>query len=102
MDVINVLNLLFNFYRTHCDEFDETSEENKLVYTEIYQLYTNSVEDYIKTELEKRISNKMSISPLIFMIQLFQTEYLETVFCPVSLLIYIWGLVEQSQLQHKD
>ena len=57
MDVINVLNLLCNFYRTHCDEFDETSEENKLVYTEIYQLYTNSVEDYIKTELEKRISN---------------------------------------------
>ena len=49
--------MLFNFYRTHCDEFDETSEENKLVYTEIYQLYTNSVEDYIKTELEKRISN---------------------------------------------
>ena len=41
--------------RSHCDEFDETSEENKLVYTEIYQLYTSAVEDFIEAELEKRV-----------------------------------------------
>merc|ERR1712029_282972 len=43
--------------RSHCDEFDETSEENKLVYTDIYQLYTNSVEEFIQAQLEKRIHN---------------------------------------------
>ena len=43
--------------RSHCDEFDETSEENKLIYTEIYQNYTKSVEEFIETELDKRIQN---------------------------------------------
>ena len=35
-------------------------------------------------------------------LQLFQTNYLEISLCPVSLLIYIRGLVEHSQLQKKD
>ena len=33
---------------------------------------------------------------------LFQTNYLEIGLCPVSLLKYIWGLVEHSQLPKKD
>ena len=35
-------------------------------------------------------------------IGLFQTEYLEIVLCSVSLLIYIWGLVEHGHIQNYD
>ena len=39
------------------------------------------------------------LRPHFLEIQLFQTEYLGIVFCPVSLLIYFWGLVEYGQLE---
>ena len=35
-------------------------------------------------------------------IWLFQTEYLEIVLCSVSLLIYIWGLVEHGHMQKNN
>lgn len=41
--------------KENCDEFDETSEENKLIYTDIYNTYTKAVEDYIERELVARV-----------------------------------------------
>ena len=39
------------------EHFDENVEENKLIYTEIYQEYTKTVEDFIEEQLQKRIEN---------------------------------------------
>jgi len=40
---------------SNCEEFDENSEENKLIYMDIFQGYTKAVEEFIEEELEKRI-----------------------------------------------
>lgn len=37
-------------------EFDE-SEENKIIYTEIFNEYTNSIEMYIESKLKQQIDN---------------------------------------------
>ena len=44
----------------------------------------------------------VSLRPHFYQSKLFQKKYLKIVLCPVSLLIYSWGLVEHSQLQKKN
>ncbi len=39
------------------EHFDERIEENKLIYTEIYQEYTKVVEEFIEEQLKRRIEN---------------------------------------------
>ncbi|XP_040573957.1 ADP-ribosylation factor-like protein 2-binding protein isoform X1 [Lepeophtheirus salmonis] len=39
----------------HYIHFDENLEENKFIYTEIFEEYTSRVETFIETELSKRI-----------------------------------------------
>ena len=39
------------------EHFDENEEENKLIYTEIYQEYTTTIEDFIVEQLKERIEN---------------------------------------------
>ena len=48
------------------------------------------------------IYRNVSLRPHFYQSQLFQTNYLEIVLCPVSLLIHTWGLVEHSPLQKKN
>ena len=39
------------------EHFDENVEENKLIYTEIYDEYTKTVEEFIEEQLKQRIEN---------------------------------------------
>eukprot|EP00128_Syssomonas_multiformis_P005958 Colp12_sorted_trinity150504_noHs@21928 len=42
-----------NFMDKNCSVFED-AEENKLVYTEIFQNYTSSIENFIETKLKER------------------------------------------------
>lgn len=48
------LELRSDFMEKYWREFDE-SEENKLIYTEIFKKYQNTVEKYIEEEIRKNI-----------------------------------------------
>ncbi|XP_068904774.1 ADP-ribosylation factor-like protein 2-binding protein [Tenebrio molitor] len=48
------LNLHRNFMEDHWEEFEE-GEENKLIYTDIFKKYIETIEKYIETELKKAI-----------------------------------------------
>ncbi|RZB77467.1 ADP-ribosylation factor-like protein 2-binding protein [Asbolus verrucosus] len=50
----NFLNLHTEFMEEHWQEFDE-GEENKLVYSDIFEKYLETIEKYIETELKKAI-----------------------------------------------
>ena len=39
------------------EHFVENVEENKLIYTEIYDEYTKTVEEFIEEQLKQRIEN---------------------------------------------
>lgn len=53
----NFLNLLSTFMENHYLEFDYNNEENKLIYMDIFQKYTETIEKYIEEELRKDIDN---------------------------------------------
>lgn len=48
--------ILTSFMEKYWKEFDE-SEENKIIYTEIFNEYTNSIENYIEEKLKQQIDN---------------------------------------------
>lgn len=48
--------MLHNFMEENWKEF-ESSDENKIIYMEIFNNYTNCIENYIVDELKKRIEN---------------------------------------------
>ena len=43
--------LIKKFTNEHCMQFEAT-EENKLVYTEIFRKYTDTIENYLNQKLE--------------------------------------------------
>ena len=43
-----------SFFKSYCSHFDNT-EENKLIYTDIFKKYKNTVESYIETQLSEMI-----------------------------------------------
>ena len=43
-----------NFFKEHCNEFEE-NEENKLIYTEVFQKYKQTIESYIEDKLKEVI-----------------------------------------------
>lgn len=46
-----------SFLEKHYHHFEIGTEENKLIYMEIFQDYTKAVEEFIEKELEQRIEN---------------------------------------------
>jgi len=46
--------LLTNFQREHCGHFEDT-EENKLIYTELFKKYSDQIESHIESELRNAI-----------------------------------------------
>ena len=57
---------------------------------------------YFSKNGNRRFKADFHHSSHFLLVWLFETNYLEIGLCPVSLLIYIWGLVEHSQLPKKD
>ena len=55
------------FLSAHCEEFDE-EEENKLVYTEIYNNYITQIEGYISRRL-KELHPSFQMNLLLSLIQ---------------------------------
>ncbi|KAI9088320.1 the ARF-like 2 binding protein BART-domain-containing protein [Phlyctochytrium arcticum] len=50
------LQLQHDFLSTHSPSFDLSTTENKLIYTDIFQLYTSTMEAYIDQRLKNRFS----------------------------------------------
>mmetsp|Transcript_128491 Transcript_128491/g.256680 ORF Transcript_128491/g.256680 Transcript_128491/m.256680 type:complete len:216 (+) Transcript_128491:33-680(+) len=46
--------LLANFQREHCGHFEDT-EENKLIYTELFKKYSDQIESHIESELTRAV-----------------------------------------------
>lgn len=47
------LSLQNSFFEDNCEEFDDSVEENKLVYTEIFKNYSSLVEEFIERKLKE-------------------------------------------------
>ncbi|ORX58541.1 ADP-ribosylation factor-like protein 2-binding protein-like protein [Piromyces finnis] len=43
------------FFKENCEEFEDT-EENKLIYTEIFNDYTEKIEQYLEKKLKEKFS----------------------------------------------
>lgn len=52
----NFLKLLTNFMEEHYNLFD-FNEENKLIYTDVFKKYTETIEKYIEEQLRNVITN---------------------------------------------
>lgn len=50
-------NIQSNFFDTFYNEFDDT-EENKIIYMDIFRNYTKTLETYIGDSLQSRMDNK--------------------------------------------
>lgn len=54
---IHLQNIQSNFFDTFYEEFDDT-EENKIIYMDIFKNYTKTLETYIVNSLQDRMDNK--------------------------------------------
>jgi len=46
--------LLDNFQREHCGHFEDT-EENKLIYTDLFKKYSDQIESHIESEMKSQV-----------------------------------------------
>lgn len=89
----NFLKLLSNFMDEHWTEFDD-SDENKLVYTDIFEKYNAVIEKYIDEQLTKRIPG-FNMGKFEEDLR-FQMKLLDVVFS--SLLIVLFCRMRQNEL----
>ena len=66
-----------NFGEKYCDTFDDT-DENKLVYTEIFDQYTQLVEDFLEQQMREKLGS-FEMSTLIEVLQERKDEMTEDV-----------------------
>ena len=66
------------FMEKHYKEFEDT-EENKFIYTDIFQEYTNIFENYLTKELEQRVSG-FSMSKFTSTLQQHKSEITDDIF----------------------
>ena len=89
-----------------CKECDETVSYMVLLHKALWQFPERRNHCTMQLSFSKngnrRFKSDFHHGSHFLPVWLFPTNYLEIGLCPVSLLIYIWGLVEHSQLPKKD